>query len=127
MIEKPTVLILGAGASMPYGFPSGEGLMQEILEEIRPNSGKELFRVLLRFGYEAGDIDDFYYSLSRSQKFSVDEFLEHRTDFMEMGKMAITLTLPTYEKRDELFEQKSDKDWYRYLWVKLVCLQVVSD
>lgn len=119
MIEKPTVLILGAGASMPYGFPSGEELMQEILEKIRPNSGKELFRVLLGFGFKPKDIDDFYTGLKHSQKFSVDEFLERRPEFMKIGKMAITLTLSTYEKKDELFEQKSDKDWYRYLWVKL--------
>ena len=119
MIEKPTVLILGAGASMPYGFPSGEELMLEILEEIRPNSGKELFRVLLGFGFKPNDIDDFYTGLKHSRKFSVDEFLERRPEFMKIGKIAITLTLSTYEKKDELFEQKSDKDWYRYLWVKL--------
>ena len=119
MIETPTALLLGAGASMPYGFPSGEELMQEILEKIRPNSGKELFRVLLGFGFKPKDIDDFYTGLKHSQKFSVDEFLERRPEFMKIGKMAITLTLSTYEKKDELFEQKSDKDWYRYLWVKL--------
>ena len=119
MINKNTVLVLGAGASMPYGFPSGEGLMQEILEEIRPNFGKELFRVLLGFGFKPDDIDDFYTGLKHARKFSVDEFLERQPKFMKIGKMAITLTLSTYEKKDELFEQKSDKDWYRYLWVKL--------
>lgn len=119
MIERPTVLILGAGASKPYGFPSGEELMQEILEKIRPNSAKELFRALLKFGFKPEDIDDFYTGLKHSRKFSVDEFLEHRPEFMKIGKIAITLTLSTYEKKDELFEQKSDKDWIRYLWVKL--------
>ena len=34
MISKPTVLILGAGASMPFGFPSGEGLVSCILNEL---------------------------------------------------------------------------------------------
>ncbi|MGB8951354.1 MAG: hypothetical protein WCC06_01620 [Candidatus Aminicenantales bacterium] len=119
MIKRPTVLILGAGASMPYGFPSSEGLMQQILEEIRPNSAKELFRTLLRFGFKSEDIDDFYAGLKHSQKFSVDEFLEHRPEFMKIGKIAITLTLSTYEKKDQLFEQRSDKNWYRYLWSKL--------
>jgi len=119
MIEKPTVLILGAGASMPYKFPSGEKLMGEILEGIRPNSGKELFRTLLNFGFEPNYIDEFYIRLKHSRKFSVDEFLERQPDFMKIGKIAITLTLSTYEKEDELFEQKSDKDWYRHLWGKL--------
>ncbi len=119
MIETPTVLILGAGASMPYGFPSGEELMLEILEEIRPNLGKELFRTLLGFGFKPNDIDDFYTGLKHSRKFSVDEFLERQTEFMKIGKIAITLTLSTYEKKEELLEQKSDKDWYRHLWVRL--------
>jgi hypothetical protein len=29
MLSKPTVIILGAGASMPYGFPSGEKLLRD--------------------------------------------------------------------------------------------------
>ena len=33
MIEKPTVLVLGAGASMPYGYPSGAELRQRLISE----------------------------------------------------------------------------------------------
>jgi len=38
MISKPTVLILGAGASQPYGYPTGKKLKSGIVEEIM--SGK---------------------------------------------------------------------------------------
>ena len=34
MIKTPTVLILGAGASINYGFPSGLQLKNEICREI---------------------------------------------------------------------------------------------
>jgi hypothetical protein len=120
MIERPTVLVLGAGASMPFGFPSGQELMREILEEINPDSAKMLFRALLRFDFNANEIDRFYNSLSRSQKCSVDEFLEHRPEFMRMGKIAITLKLSTYEDEKKLFDHNTtDKNWYRYLWNKL--------
>jgi hypothetical protein len=37
VIRKRTVFILGAGASMPYGFPSGEGLLKsarQLTEEL---------------------------------------------------------------------------------------------
>jgi len=36
VIKKPTVLILGAGASSPYGFPTGLGLSQSIIANLRP-------------------------------------------------------------------------------------------
>ena len=35
MFEKQTLLILGAGASRPYGFPLGDGLIKEIISSIR--------------------------------------------------------------------------------------------
>lgn len=31
MIRRQTVFVLGAGASYPYGFPTGEGLVNEII------------------------------------------------------------------------------------------------
>lgn len=31
MIKTPTVFVLGAGERMPYGFPSGNQLVKEIL------------------------------------------------------------------------------------------------
>ncbi len=31
MIEEPTVLVLGAGASLPYGFPTGSQLVSDAL------------------------------------------------------------------------------------------------
>ncbi len=30
MITTPTVFVLGAGVSMPYGFPSGRQLIEQI-------------------------------------------------------------------------------------------------
>ena len=33
MITKPTVFILGAGASKPYGYPTGDGLKDFIVDQ----------------------------------------------------------------------------------------------
>jgi len=33
MIKIPTCLVLGAGASVPYGFPSGIGLRKTIIKD----------------------------------------------------------------------------------------------
>lgn len=32
MIRRKTVFVLGAEASFPYGFPTGEGLVNEVIE-----------------------------------------------------------------------------------------------
>ena len=45
MIRKPTVLILGAGASKPYRFPSGERLVRLIIDGLGDPS-QELSRLL---------------------------------------------------------------------------------
>jgi len=119
MIEQPTVLILGAGASMPYDFPSGLQLMQIIINEINPESPGDLLRALFRYDFKPDEIDDFCFCLSRSQKYSVDEFLEHRHEFEKIGKIAITLRLVKYENENKLFDPKNDKNWYRYLWNKI--------
>jgi len=41
MITKPTVLILGAGASSIYDFPTGQGLVSNIISNLRPLSKGE--------------------------------------------------------------------------------------
>lgn len=37
MIDNDTVLVLGAGASMDYGFPSGEQLIEDIINYLEGN------------------------------------------------------------------------------------------
>jgi len=41
MITKPTVLVIGAGASKPYGFPTGQELRDYILELANPEADLE--------------------------------------------------------------------------------------
>lgn len=120
MITKPTVLILGAGAGVPYGFPSGQGLMEETLDELRPDKRSELFNTLIKFDIKCDEIDEFYRNLSQSGMLSVDAFLEHQTKFMRAGRLAITLILSLYEDEKKLFSPEiRGKSWHEYLWNKL--------
>ena len=121
MITEPTALILGAGASIPYGFPSGLDLMKKILNEIKPGQSTELSQKLTgKFGIEQDDIDYLYESLSHSGKLSIDAFLEHQTGLLRIGTLAITLTLVQYEIEDRLFNpEMAGKSWYEYLWNEL--------
>lgn len=80
MITRKVVLILGAGASMPFGFPSGSGLMTEIIDGLTGNS--EMQSQVRGAGFKAEEIAGFRDALKNSGRKSVDAFLEHRIDFL---------------------------------------------
>jgi len=120
MIEKPTALILGAGASMPYGFPSNLELMNKILDELKPDAFHKLSRQIIDLGISPDVIEKFINSLSLAGRLSVDAFLEHRREFLEIGRLAITLTLIKHEKESRSFAKNiRGNSWYEYLWNKL--------
>jgi hypothetical protein len=57
--------------------------------------------------------DEFYYS----GKSSVDAFLEHRPDFLDVGKAAIATILIPLESPENLFS--FEKNWLRYVFANL--------
>ncbi len=109
---KPTVIILGAGASKPYKFPLGRELRNLILNmndlnlaDILPDSiNHEKFRNFLR-------------ALSRSGYGSVDAFLETRNDFIQEGKFAIAWQISRSEDEQNLFPPIAGGSacWYEIL------------
>lgn len=120
MITHPTVLVLGAGASMPYGFPSGKGLKDTVISKLQsPNYGG-WHDILKESDIRFDDISKFSAALSKSGQLSIDAFLEHRPEFMEIGKFAIALSLIQYEEEHKLFEPNNNEScWYDYLFNKL--------
>jgi len=137
MIKTKTLLILGAGASAPFGFPVGRGLRDEICKMLKSPEPPGVMPdelVRLREGWEDGSdenadpehIEDFRQSLIRSGRFSVDAFLEHRLDEFEVvGKRAIAIALMKYEDPQtfgrmieddkETREKKKKYNWYELL------------
>lgn len=111
MIKKTTVLILGAGASMPFGFPSGKQLVKEILKipQINNLNKRKAISKLL----DSKDFGDFIKALKYSGKTSIDAFLEHRPDFTRIGKLAIATVLISFESEDKIYNAKTN--WYSYL------------
>jgi hypothetical protein len=117
MITRKVVLILGAGASMPFGFPSGSGLMTQIISRL--SVMKDQMRLLIReAGFKPEEIDDFRDALKKSGKRSVDAFLEHRTEFLAIGKIATACILLPYEREESIF-RRDDSNWYEYFFNKL--------
>jgi hypothetical protein len=120
MITKPTVLILGAGASMPYGFPSGQDLLGIIHNCLEPNSPGNWITTIKELGITEDCIRTFRYDLYHSGRSSVDAFLEHRPEFLEIGRLVIMLSLIPCEQEHLLFNNKMrEQNWYQYLFDKL--------
>lgn len=116
MIERPTVLVLGAGASMPYGFPSGEGLKFRVLSLL---AGKtSAFDEMVKLGWDQREVERFVQALRHAGRPSVDAFLEHRPEFINVGKAAIAQALLPDEKTGILFTQ-GDGKWYEYLYQRM--------
>lgn len=120
MITKKTTLVLGAGASQPFGFPTGRGLLDEVVRGLEEEGGSVMQRYgLIDSGFESSEIEEFRYELSRSGRQSVDAFLEHRPEFLDVGKAAIATFLKPAEQEWELFDPAVKGNWYEYLFQQM--------
>ena len=118
MITKPTVLVLGAGASIPYGYPSGAGLLKDIFTNITSNLWRETYS---NCGLDYKEMDVLNSELNLSQMPSIDAFLEHRRDeFLKAGKAAIALSLLSKENPDTFNDfDIREKGIYHFLYNNL--------
>ena len=145
MIEIKTVLVLGAGASIPFGFPSGQNLVDIICTQLLSHSLQAKTRVeklfterwarnfsILEERFDAKALSTFADRLLHSGESSVDAFLESQEkDFVEIGKAVIAASLLPCERQETLFRHFVDirrlpgdteelsKNWYQYLWSEL--------
>jgi len=109
-VSRPTVLVLGAGASMPYGFPSGEGLLKQariLPAEQLANTIRPYTRSLVPLLESA-----VHGTLDRS----LDAMLELRTDLVEVGKAFMARVLLECEFQHRSSRQDGNGAWYRGLW-----------
>jgi hypothetical protein len=116
MIRRPTVLILGAGASAEYEFPVGRSLLLQIVHELRGPS--QLQFVMKACGSSDELIKQFCRELSDSNQPSVDAFLEQHkdnTDYEKLGKAAIAASLIRCEDRP-VFSDRDQLRLYEYIW-----------
>ncbi len=98
MIDTPTALILGAGASSPYNFPTGYQLYEAVCNGRwnRPEGPEVDIRLATEMsGFT--DYDAMREVLRSSGYESVDTFLGKRTEYMAVGKAAIAATLIPFE------------------------------
>ena len=133
MITEATVFILGAGASVPYGYPTGRGLRADIIECFLPRynklegyekaDGKDspLTRHLDR---TAREIEKFKKIFKSSGIISIDKFLALNPIFGYYGKIAIVMSILTKEKEssfeEEIDPKYKDQDWLIFLYNEMI-------
>lgn len=109
MITKPTILVLGAGASMHLGYPSGRQLVDKIV-----NDRRRLIGLHQDLGRSIDEVENYIRALKYSGRASVDAFLENRPEFIDVGKLSIAQALLPFEDIDRLF--LTQNNWYEYLF-----------
>jgi hypothetical protein len=121
VITTPTVLILGAGASCPYSFPTAKELKILICEAFSHPTAKACQFLGANTDHSPDKFFEFRDAFSKSGQSSVDAFLEHRPDFLDVGKLAIAYCLIPFEDEARLYrpDETRGSDWYGYLSEKL--------
>ena len=124
MISEPTVFVLGAGASCPYGFPSGIGLRADIISSFcdQYQHYMESDPNLERYSaQESNKAKKFTDTFKKSSTKSIDLFLARNPEFEDIGKMAIALIILKAEYNSKFRESMKDRslDWYSYLFDRL--------
>lgn len=125
MVGAKTTLILGAGASVDYGFPTGLGLRALICEQLKyvPGQSELLPRQLMvACGANTELIEDFRSAFERSGLTSIDSFLAKRPEYADIGKLAIASILVPIEQESMLHyvnKISGNGGWYQMLWARL--------
>jgi len=129
------LFILGAGASVPYGFPSGEDLFAK-MRELNYNinySNDPLYKNIYKdynkyFGknmpyneYVGGEMCNFSVDIKNSSMISIDDFLRNRRNLKNIqnkfGKIVIADKILDAERNYKTdVELRNKIDWFNYLF-----------
>jgi hypothetical protein len=115
MIRKKTVLVLGAGSSMPYTFPSGRGLRDEIRSFAKLRDDTPPAGLIVSCGISLAKVRALGDAFRHSGILSIDAFLERHPDLVDTGKILIATKICEREYPDRVTGREDD-NWYEYLW-----------
>ena len=124
MIDKKTVFVLGAGASCPYGYPSGAQLREEICLNLRNKYLNHLsgaYRDVATRKNKHEEIKFFIKTFNDSTTKSIDLFLARNPHLAETGKSIIAYKIFDTEINSNFRERSKypEQDWYFYLFDRL--------
>jgi hypothetical protein len=115
MFRKPTAIVLGAGASAPYGFSTGGGLVEKALSI--GDGGLQRASAGILQPHEVNPLLD---ALRMAMTPSIDALLEHRDVFRETGKRVISALLLDEESAALSKRIDGNTDWMHWLFSKMV-------
>ncbi|MFA5424479.1 MAG: hypothetical protein WC374_11550 [Phycisphaerae bacterium] len=134
MISDKVVFVLGAGASIPFGFPSGESLVDQILKikkEDVASYGRKCEDIMKEMNFDNNLMIQLQKVLRRSQINSIDSFLAQpkNQQFVDLGRLLIAAQLIPHENTDTLFTKRSGSDgnWYNLVWNNLSDYQSMEE
>jgi hypothetical protein len=112
MQEPRIVLVLGAGASQPYGLLPGEALKSRVAIRTR-----EMYGLKRITAYDRDELKRFEAAIWRNRLMTMDEFLEEHPRFLRIGARLVADVIASCETDKELFERLPD--WYTVLFNEL--------
>lgn len=120
MINENTVLILGAGASKPYGYPTMDEMETDIIENFEKNYSKYVLN------WMGLDDEDKNAELDKVKEFlekyegsnlMIDEFISEKGNhkYRTIGKVAIACSIINAEKNSRFrrYSYDTKSDWYK--------------
>jgi hypothetical protein len=127
MIEEHTLFILGAGASKPYGFPTGKELRTEIIKTFPSEFKKLLSATSLREDERDRHLREamkFVEHFSKTPIYSIDQFLAFNPNYSFYGKMAIAYYIRKHEIGSEFllteYHPYFAEDWYSLIFNRMM-------
>lgn len=118
--DHKVVLILGAGASAPLGFPIGSGLVQRIIKTPEDGGMIQRFMRHTSHNFSQEQIREFSRELSLSGWKSIDRFLQHQPGLQRLGRALIAFHLIPCEAPHYLRDPPEDGHWYPYLYNDII-------
>jgi|LSQX01.1.fsa_nt_gb hypothetical protein len=120
MITKKILFITGAGASYDFGFPTGQGLINQIINEKWISIGEAKLGIDLL----EKDFDDFKNKLRWSNTPSIDIFIANNPEYADFSKSLIAKIIG--EREQKAMEKLFDESWLKYIWFKMIegCLNI---
>lgn len=119
MLKTRICLVLGAGASQPYGFPTGNELLNLVLRQ-QPDDWWPL--VANAFGTRTASQthEAFVSALRNAGTQSIDDFVGKQTQFRDYAKALIAFHVATKENSPALIGTAVAADWHRFFIELLV-------